>query len=286
MPRRKGQTDAIVKKEAANAEAKFRQLIDLIARLRSENGCPWDRSRKKEDIGRYLIDESYEVLDALAGRAPGALKEELGDLLFQILFLARMAEEAEEFDIAAVLDTVTEKMIRRHPHVFAGTKVDSVEEVRENWARIKKEVEHKGEQEARLCDGLPRSLSTLGRAQRISCRASEVGFDWEDAEGVLKKVEEELAEFRDAIAVGDRRAMHSEAGDLLLTLVNLCRFESIDAEAALRTALSTFCERFSHIERELATRGKTPAGSSLAEMDLLWNDAKQKINKKGHPEKP
>jgi MazG family protein len=275
-----------LQKTAPPGEEKFRELLALIAKLRGPGGCPWDRSRTKEDIGRYLLDEAYEVLEALHEDASAAIAEELGDLLFQILFLARMGEEAGEFDIAAILSAITEKMIRRHPHVFAGAQCDSVEEVRENWARIKKEVEHKKERGGELTEGLPHTLPTLARTQRISARASAVGFDWENAEEVLKKVEEELAEFRAALRAGDRRAMQDEAGDLLFTLTNLCRFTEIDAESALQAALAKFIERFTRIERALASRGERPTDCSPAELDRLWNEAKQHEKQKGHPEKP
>ena len=187
-----------------------------------------------------------------------------------------MSEEADEFDIAAVLGAITEKMIRRHPHVFGDIRVDGVDAVRANWEQIKKQQEHKGADKPSLCDGIPRSLSTLAKAQRITARASEVGFDWSDTDGVLKKVDEELSEFRNALGKDDRKAMAEEAGDLLLTLVNLCRFAGADAEAALRISLGKFTRRYAHIERELAAEGKTPANSTLEEMDRLWDEAKKK----------
>ena len=172
---------------APHAEAKFRELLDLVARLRSPEGCPWDRAQNKEDIGRYLIEEAYEVLEALHSASKEELCEELGDLLFQILFLARIAEEAEEFDMTAVLGAIIEKMIRRHPHVFGDTQIATVEAVRTNWEKIKKKVEHKGKGSPRIIDGIPRSLSTLARTQRITARASAVGFDWGNTADVLKK---------------------------------------------------------------------------------------------------
>jgi tetrapyrrole methylase family protein/MazG family protein len=262
-------------KSPAHAEEKFRELLDLVEKLRSPDGCPWDRVQKKGDIGRYLIEEAYEVLEALEGSSPDNVKEELGDLLFQILFLARIAEEAGEFNIADVTGEITAKMIRRHPHVFGDATVEGVEEVRTNWERIKTEVEHKGDKEPSLCDGIPRSLSTLAKAQRITARAAEAGFDWPDTAGVLDKVEEELAEFRAALETKDPERMQDEAGDLLFTLVNLCRFAKVDAEAALRSSLRKFVDRFSHVERELAAHGKTPKGSTPAEMDRLWEEAKK-----------
>ena len=265
-----------MKPSNTQVEDKFRELLALVARLRSPDGCPWDQSRKQEDIARYLLEESYEVVDAIEGGSPPALMEELGDLLFQILFLARMAEEAEEFSIADVLNALTEKMIRRHPHVFGDAKAKNVEEVRVNWERIKKEVEHRGTGDARLFADIPRSLPTLTKAQQITARASTVGFDWNNTAGVLKKVDEELGEFRAALEKGDQAAMHDEAGDLLFTLVNLCRFVRVDAEAALRSSLGKFNHRFVHIEQALASQGKTPADSSLVEMERLWNEAKNK----------
>ena len=257
-----------------NVEMKFRELLEIIVKLRSPDGCPWDRAQTKEDIGRYLIEEAYEVLEALEGSLPENVQEELGDLLFQILFLARMAEDAGEFKMVDVLEGITAKMIRRHPHVFGDVKVDGVGEVRTNWERIKREVEHKGQKESPICDGIPRSLSTLAKAQRITARAAETGFDWPDTAGILEKVEEELAEFRAALETKDPKQIQDEAGDLLLTLVNLCRFSQVDAETALRSSLRKFIDRFSHIERELTARGKTPKSSSPAEMNRIWDEAK------------
>jgi tetrapyrrole methylase family protein / MazG family protein len=261
-------------KPTAASEGKFRELLSLVSRLRGPDGCPWDRAQTKTDIGRYLIEEAYEVLEALEG-PPDHLRGELGDLLFQILFLVRMAEEACEFNIADVLNEITAKMIRRHPHVFGDATIASVEEVRTNWERIKAKDEHKEKYVSPLCDGIPRSLSTLAKAQRITTRASEAGFDWQDVAGVLNKVEEELAEFRAALETKDTERMKNEAGDLLFTLVNLCRFARVDAEAALRSSLRKFTDRFSDIERKLAASGITPRDSSQAEMDRIWEESKK-----------
>jgi tetrapyrrole methylase family protein/MazG family protein len=261
-------------KPTASCEEKFRELLAIIARLRGADGCPWDRVQTKPDIGRYLIEEAHEVLEALEG-PPDHLREELGDLLFQILFLARMAEEAGEFTTADVIEEITAKMVRRHPHVFGDATAVGVEEVRTNWERIKEEVEHRGAGRDSLTAGIPRSLSTLAKAQRITARASAAGFDWSDAEGVLGKVEEELAEFRGALETKDPERMQDEAGDLIFTLVNLCRFVRVDAEEALRASLRKFTDRFSRIERELAARGMTPGDSSQAEMDRIWEESKK-----------
>ncbi|MBU1150806.1 MAG: MazG family protein, partial [Proteobacteria bacterium] len=190
------------------------------------------------------------------------------------------------FGMGDVLEAACEKMVRRHPHVFGNAAVESAEEVRVNWERIKRELENKDPKRSAIFAGIPRSLSTLAKAQRMTARASKVGFDWKDAAGVLKKMEEELAEFKAAMAAGNRKQMKEEAGDLLFTAVNLCRFAPVDAETALRGALRKFSRRFSHIERELAARGKTPAASSLGEMDGLWNQAKDRFRKKPPQRKP
>jgi tetrapyrrole methylase family protein/MazG family protein len=270
--------DNPVETSAPRAEEYLRKLIDLVARLRSPEGCPWDRAQKQEDLGRYLIEEAYEVLEALEGSSAEELKEELGDLLFQILFLSRIAEEEGKFDMRAVIEGISEKMVRRHPHVFGDARVVNVDAIRENWEQIKKTLECKGEGEPYLFQGIPRCLSTLSRTQRITERASAVGFDWEDAAAVLKKLEEELAEFRAALKTNDQTAMREEAGDLLFTLVNLCRFAGADAEAALRASLNKFTRRFAYVEQVLAERGKRPSESTLAEMDELWDKAKIRGN--------
>ena len=263
-------------KTPVSAEGKFRELLSIIARLRGPNGCPWDREQKKTDIGRYLIEEAYEVIEAIEEDSPENLREELGDLLFHILFLARMAEESHDFDIADVLGEIIAKMIRRHPHVFADTTVDSVENVRDNWDRIKAGEKHKCPRKPLACIEFHSILPTLAQAQAITAQAAAAGFDWKDAAGVLDKVQEELVEFRSALEMKDPARLQGEAGDLLFTLVNLCRFVGVDAESALRSSLRKFIKRFSCIVRELASRGKTPEDSSMDEMDRIWEEAKKK----------
>lgn len=261
-------------KSTAAYEGKLRDLLSLIDRLRGPEGCPWDRAQTKQDIGRYLIEEAYEVIEAIDG-PPDHLREELGDLTFQILFLTTMAEEAGEFTLADVLGEITAKMIRRHPHVFGDTTVEGVEGVRTNWERIKAEVEHRGTHENSLTAGIPRTLSTLARAQRITARASEAGFDWSDTDGVLLKIEEEVAEFRAALKTNQPDRVQDEAGDLIFTLVNLCRFVRVDAEAALRTSLQKFTDRFSYLEGKLAGQGRSTRDASQTELDLIWEEAKK-----------
>ncbi len=248
-------------------------LLEIIRKLRSPEGCLWDRQQKREDVGRYLIDEAYEVIDAIAGGSSSDLQEELGDLLFQICFLAVMAEEREEFALPDVLRAVGEKMIRRHPHVFGGRKVRDVDEIKANWREIKENLENKP-RGAGILDGIPRSLPALLRAQKMTERASRVGFDWAATEEVLVKVEEELGELKAALQGGEPAKVREELGDLIFALVNLGRFARVDAEDALRRANDKFARRFAGVERGLAAQGKTPGQASLAEMDRLWEQGK------------
>jgi len=253
----------------------FRSLMGIVARLRSPEGCPWDRRQTIPDAARYLVEETYEVLDAVENGDSDGLKEELGDLLFQILFISRLAEEEKKFDMASVIKAVSEKMVRRHPHVFGDKKVLSVEDVKRNWDDIKRHVENKESGQRSCIDGIPLSMPALMRAQKIAEKAARVGFDWEDVRGVLQKVDEETEELKRAIAAGSREQVEEELGDLLFVLVNLGRFSGVDAEAALRASIRKFEGRFSFIERKLASKGRSPAEASLAEMDALWNEAKK-----------
>lgn len=250
----------------------LQELRRIIRKLRSGEGCAWDREQTKEDAGRYLIEEAYEVIDAIDGGLSAALREELGDLLFQILFLTQIAEEEGEFGLSGVIEGIMEKMIRRHPHVFGEAKADSVDEVKARWQDIKSRVE--GKTQEGLLAGVPRSLPALRRAQLITERASSVGFDWDNAGDILKKLVEELHEFEAALRDGARKKIAGEIGDMLFCLVNLSRFIRVDAEAALRATVEKFVRRFSYIERSLLARGKTPAEVSLADMDSLWDESK------------
>jgi tetrapyrrole methylase family protein/MazG family protein len=264
-------------KPYTKAGDRFEKLLALIERLRDPGGgCPWDIRQKKEDVGRYLLDETYEVLEAIGKDSPAALREELGDLLFMILFLARIAEEETLFGIGGVLDDITAKMIRRHPHVFGEAKVKDAAEVKRNWDRIKRDVEKRGENESSLLARIPRTMPALMRAQKITSEAAKVGFDWDGAESVMAKVEEELGEFREALAKGDASRVRDEIGDTLFSIVNLSRHLNIDSEEALRAANRKFEERFLYIEERLRERGKDPASSTQEEMDALWEEAKRR----------
>jgi tetrapyrrole methylase family protein/MazG family protein len=251
-------------------------LLSIIRTLRSPAGCPWDRLQTPSDMAKYLMDEACEVIDAIDGGAAVALKEELGDLLFQILFLAVMAEEKGEFTLSDVLAAIGEKMIRRHPHVFGDRTVRDVAEVKANWQAIKRDVEKKHASEGFL-DGIPRSLPALIRAQKMTEAAAKIGFDWDGTDAVLLKVDEELQELRAALNEDCRENVREEMGDLLFTLVNLCRFLEVNADEALRQANLKFEERFACMEQKLAAAGKTPQQASLDEMDALWEKCKREV---------
>ncbi len=244
--------------------------------MRSPSGCLWDRAQCSEDIARYLLEESYEVVEAIEDGTPGALQEELGDLLFQIVFLAQLAEEQGNFSLADVLTGIKEKMIRRHPHVFGDKSLATVAAIKENWETVKK-AEGKGLGTCReRLDGIAIALPALIRAQKIGQIAAKSGFDWETTADVLAKVEEELDELKAAIKTGRREHAAEEMGDLLFSLANLCRFLGIDAEASLRFALHKFTHRVGNVEEELLKTGKKPTEETAAEIDRLWNETKGK----------
>ncbi len=251
-------------------------LIELIRRLRAPDGCPWDQKQTKQDIGKYLLDESYEVLDALAENNPQHIREELGDLLFQILFIAEIASESEEFTLADVMVSVKEKMIRRHPHVFGEVKVHSIADVKANWQEIKRQEKGGRISTDELFGNIPRSMPSLKRAQKITSFAARFGFDWSNAEDVLKKIQEELEELAQARNKGSAEKIEEELGDIFFTLVNLCRFLSVDAEKAASVTIDKFTRRFSYIAQKLSERNQSLSEATLDEMDLLWNEAKAK----------
>ncbi len=270
-----------LKKNKTGQKRTLTNLLKIMARLRSSSGCPWDRKQTEQTLKKFLIEEAYEVLEAIETGAPEALKEELSDLLLQIVFLSRIAEERGDFDFSDVVHTLAEKLIRRHPHVFppasdASKKIKpkNAEDVVKLWGVIK-ELEGKYASRTSLLDDLPLALPALERAQRISKRVSRVGFDWPSIEGVWQKVDEELAELRQAAQKSSRKAVEDELGDLLFTLVNLARFKDVSAEEALRKANRRFMKRFRQVELELSRRGKTANESTIEEMDLIWNEAKR-----------
>jgi MazG family protein len=243
-------------------------LLSIIRRLLAPDGCPWDREQTLASLRPFLLEEVYEVLDAIDEEDPAHHREELGDLLFHVVFQAELAGHS----VGDVIQGICDKLVRRHPHVFGDTRVDGTQQVLANWERIK---QNERDEPGGLLSGIPRAMPALPRAQRLSTRAAKVGFDWPDAASVREKVVEELGELDGAIASGDPRQMTHELGDLLFALVNLARKLELDPEEALRRANHRFVRRFGAVEVGLQRRGKTPAESSLEEMEAMWQAAKQ-----------
>lgn len=252
------------------------RLIEIMAALRTpESGCPWDLQQSFATIAPYTIEEAYEVADAIARANLPDLKDELGDLLLQVVFHSRMAQEQGAFDFGGVVEAITEKLIRRHPHVFGKQTGMSPQEVKSLWHEIKaREKAERGEISEGALAGVPAGFPALMRALKLQEKAGAVGFDWNDPLAVLSKIEEEAHEIRDAIRSGDKAATADEIGDLLFAVVNLARHLDVDPEGALRGTTAKFERRFSSIERELAAQGKKPQDATLEEMDALWNSAK------------
>jgi MazG family protein len=258
---------------------KFTRLVEIMARLRAPGGCPWDREQTFDSIKPYLLEETYEVLDAVDARDWSGLREELGDLMLEAVFFAQMAAEAGHFHIEDSLDAVNEKLVRRHPHIFGTGTAKTPEEVKVRWDEIKAEEKRgaeKGGAEKGLLDAVPRATPALVEAAQLTSRAAGVGFDWPSAEQVLEKLDEELGELAEARAAGaPRERIEDEVGDLLFVIVNLARFLKVDPEQALRGTNRKFRERFGYVERKLKEQGRTVAGATLEEMDALWEQAKR-----------
>jgi MazG family protein len=258
------------------AGAKFQQLVEIMARLRAPGGCPWDREQTFDSIKPFLLEETYEVMDAIDARDWKELAGELGDLLLQSVFFSQMAAEAGHFRIEDALDAINAKLIRRHPHVFGEQTAQTEGDVRKIWSEVKaEERKDKGQAPATLLETVPRKLPALVEAQHLTSRAAMVGFDWQTPEQVLEKLDEELAEFDAARRSGSSAELEDELGDMLFVLVNLARFVKLDAEQALRKSNAKFRRRFGYVETKLAERGKTPAASSVEEMEALWQEAKR-----------
>jgi MazG family protein len=262
-------------KSESTAGEKFQSLVDIMARLRAPGGCPWDREQTFDSIKPYTLEETYEVLDAIDRRDWPSLAEELGDFLLQAVFYSEIAAEAGHFSIADALDAINAKLIRRHPHVFGDETARTAGEVTRIWGEVKAAEKKKEGREAGLLDSAPRALPALVEAQQITARAASVGFDWQDAAQVLDKLHEELAEFAEARRAGSPAQLEDELGDLLFVLVNLARFVKLDAEQALRKTNAKFRARFGYIERRLAEQGKRLQDTPIAEMETLWQEAKQ-----------
>ncbi|MEP6756423.1 MAG: nucleoside triphosphate pyrophosphohydrolase [Chthonomonadales bacterium] len=249
-------------------------LVEVMARLRAPDGCPWDLEQDHKTLKKYMIEETYEAIEAIDANDPDALCEELGDVLLQVVFHAQLETELGVFDIQDVIRKIVDKLIRRHPHVFGDLSVEDSAEVLRNWEQIKKSEKAEGWRESAL-DGVPVGLPALMRALEISKRAVKVGFEWEKFEDVLAKLDEEVAELRGAIATADAREVKSEVGDLLFTIVNVARWQKIDPEVALREMVDRFGRRFRFIEKRAKETGRAVSELSLAEMDKFWDEAKR-----------
>jgi MazG family protein len=261
----------------ATLEAETRAFADVVARLRSKDGgCPWDLAQTRETLRTYILEEAYEAVEAIDGGDAEKIREELGDLLFQVVLQSQVASETGLFDLAAVTRGIREKIVRRHPHVFGAGRAKDASEVLVGWEESKRrERAAKGEQGSAL-SGVPSALPALSRAQKVQERAGRVGFDWPSADGVLEKLDEETRELREALASGDRAAIQHELGDLLFTVVNLARKSGEDAEDALRAATARFERRFRSVESGAHSQGRAVSDLSVAEMDALWEDAKRR----------
>jgi ATP diphosphatase len=255
-------------------EAELRRLLDIMAALRDpQTGCPWDRVQTFETIAPYTIEEAYEVADAIANRDFSALPDELGDLLFQVVYHARMAEEAGKFAFADVAAAIADKMVRRHPHVFGEAAARDAATQTAAW-EDQKRTERAARAETGTLAGIPRALPALTRADKLAKRAARVGFDWPDVAAVLNKLDEEIAEVRAELPAADPARLADEVGDLLFVVVNLARKLNLDPEACLRGANQKFARRFGAVEASLAAEGRTPSEASLAEMEAAWQAAK------------
>ncbi len=250
------------------------RLLEIIAILRGEEGCPWDRAQTLETLKPFLVEEAYELVDAIESDDPELHKEELGDVLLQVVLQAQIRAEENRFDFDAVADVLSEKLVRRHPHVFGDADAETPEQVTRNWEAIKRN-ERGGA--ASLLDGVPKAFPELKRAQALQTRAARVGFDWHQTADVVSKIEEEVSELREALSRHDRQNMGDEIGDILFSVVNLARRLDYEAEDLLRYTSDKFTSRFTYIEETLRRCGRNPADADLAELDALWDEAKKKL---------
>ncbi len=264
---------------------RFEKLVEIMATLRGPDGCPWDKQQDFNSLKPMLVEEVYEVLEAVENNDPDGLSEELGDLLLHVVFHAQLGKEAGQFDIDTVIEKICSKLVRRHPHVFGDASASSAEEVIKNWETIKarekaEKLKNRTPEQRSLLEGIPAKLPAIHEAHQISARAARVGFDWPDIEGIFEKLQEEVRELKDVISSGDgedRRArLEDEIGDLLFVIVNIARYLKIDSESALKRANRKFKTRFQYLEAELAKDGKTLEETPLEEMERLWQQAKSK----------
>ncbi|MBU0679364.1 MAG: nucleoside triphosphate pyrophosphohydrolase [Verrucomicrobia bacterium] len=262
--------------EMAESGKQIDRLLAIMSRLRGEGGCPWDREQTLESLKQYLVEETYEVIDAIDSGDRSTLEEELGDLLLQIVFQSQICSEDGSFTFDDVAGNISDKLVRRHPHVFGDVQVADSDEVVRNWDAIKKD-EKKERKSA--TDGVPRAMPALQRAHQIQKRAAKVGFDWDETRQVIDKIEEEIAEVKEAITSGREDRIREEMGDLLFAAVNLSRFLGHNAEEILDRTIEKFVTRFKTVEDKAHAEGKQVTDFSLAELDVFWEDAKRNETK-------
>ena len=250
----------------------FERILKIMDELREQ--CPWDRKQTLESLRPLTIEETYELSDAIMKKDLGMIKEELGDLLLHIIFYAKIGEEQGSFDIAKVMNDLSDKLIRRHPHIYGDVKVENEEEVKQNWEKIKMQEGRKS-----VMGGVPESLPAMIKAWRIQDKARQVGFEWEDVEDVWRKVEEEIYELKEAIALSADERVEDEFGDVIFALINYSRYIKVDPETALERTNQKFLKRFRYIEEVAAGQGKAMTDLTLGEMDKIWNEAKRLDNK-------
>ena len=250
----------------------FEDLVSLMTTLRGPNGCPWDRKQSLETLKPFIIEESYEVVDAIDRNDRNALAEELGDFLLQAVFVAEIAREEGSFDVYDAITLLHDKLVRRHPHVFGDVEAKDAEQVLVNWEKLKNE-ERKAENKSVLA-GVPQSLPALLKASRLTEKAARVGFDWRRTEDVFEKLDEEMAEVREAVGSGDTSRVHDEIGDLLFTIANIARKLEINPEEALQSTNRKFMRRFEIMEQTVRESGRNLDQLTLEQMDALWDDAK------------
>ncbi len=259
--------------DAENAGKKFQQLVQILDKLRGKDGCPWDREQDEKSIVNYFLEEVYEAVDAVTTGDVDSLAEELGDVLMEIVFLARIFKEKEKFMISEVLERINQKMINRHPHVFSQKRIENSKEVIDEWCRQKKE--EKGRQS--VLDGMATCLPSLLEAFQLGLRASHVGFDWDQPLDALQKVKEEISELEKALETKEEDEVFKEVGDLFFAMSNVSRHLGVNPEIALRQANKKFRQRFRFIEEKLGMEGKALDQTSLEEMDKIWDEAKNNI---------
>ncbi len=258
-----------------NAGKLFEELVQIIAKLRSEDGCPWDREQTHDSLKPALIEEACEVLDAIDEKSDDKLEEELGDLLMQALLHTQIAADDGRFNISGVIQKISDKLKRRHPHVFGDVQVRDAQEVLKNWEAIKRREHANGERKS-LMDGIPSHLPSLMKARQVQVKASRVGFDWDRSEDVLKKVQEEVQELEASIARSHQGEIEEEIGDILFSIVNLSRFLNVEPEQALRRTTAKFVRRFKQMEAQIAARGQDITDYDLAALDEIWEAVKEK----------